>query len=108
MFIGVYLCLGSLVGWLGLALFSRSGRHVLAFSILSIVGLSLMMALFLAASAWAGLTTFGVPGDWNYPADYLQAGPLGWLIALIPLLGLLLPLGLAAWFAHRRAELLES
>jgi hypothetical protein len=49
-----------------------------------------------------GLMQFGVTADYSYPNDYLAAGPAGWIVMLLPIAGVLSPIGVA--LAIRRSR----
>ncbi|HZW04556.1 MAG TPA: hypothetical protein VFF68_11560 [Anaerolineaceae bacterium] len=73
--------------------------------ILGYVGTAVLVALlgivlFTALAAWVGLMALGVVQDFNFPADFMNAGAAGWgLLALLALL-VLSPLALATRFAR--------
>ena len=110
MFILAYFCSGFFVLALALALLAarldQTHRGLLApygrLALLSMGALVGAIGAFLAGSVLVGLITFGQAGDWRYPAQYLAAGPIGWIIATMPLLGLVAPLLMGWWIAQAR------
>jgi hypothetical protein len=107
MFIGAYLCVSIGVFLLGLLVLmalddwsvtARSmGRRILSYTALSLSASLLGLMAFIVFSILAGLLPFRGAGSWSYPADYFSAGPIGWAIFILPLLGIFAPLGILFW-----------
>ncbi len=105
MFFGAYFCAGSFAFVLGLivlatlfdgqaTMVSFRGR-VLRYIGLSVAISVLCLVAFVGLSYATGLMRFGEAMHWSYPGDYLAGGPLGWILMIIPLLGIIAPLVLA-------------
>lgn len=111
MFIGAYLCVSAFVFGLGLlallafvkgATMARTLRQqLIAYSAVSLTLIGLGLAAFIGFSAMAGLMRFRGAGSWSYPGDYLAAGPVGWIVMLLPLIGILSPLLIVAMIRRR-------
>lgn len=110
MFIGVYLLISALVIGLGIWLLVmladsrlplyQSRRDTRAFFGRSVLLVGLFLLLFVGLSALTGLMRFGQATSWSYPHDYVAFGPLGWLIAVLPLCGVVSPL-VVLWHIRR-------
>jgi hypothetical protein len=114
MFLLAYLCSAGLILLLALVVLAvalpaaerrlaRSyGLPVLA----SLVTVVIAGALFVVLSIWSGLFTLGTVGSWNFPGDYLAAGPIGWLVILVAFAGMLSPaiIGYLIWRASRTRD----
>jgi hypothetical protein len=108
-FIGAYFCVTGLLFVLGLlvlaALPGQSAARQPAKRTLAYAGLSFSVALlgliaFIGLSYLTGLMSRG-QGVWSYPNDYLAYRPVGWVIMLIPLIGVLSPLVVLLWLRSR-------
>jgi hypothetical protein len=107
MFTGAYLFASGAIFLIGLAVLAYSnsrgsgggGKRKYAFTSLILVGF--ILVLFISLSILAGLMSFGGPQDWSYPKDYLSYGTVGWILMLLPLLGILAPLLVSLVMAHR-------
>jgi hypothetical protein len=114
MFIGAYLCVSGLVFLTGLLVLAaladwsipahRLGRRVFTYTALSLSASLLGLTTFIVFSILAGLMPFRGAGSWSYPADYFSAGPVGWVIFIMPLLGLVAPLGVLLWLKSRPVQ----
>lgn len=112
MFFGAYLGVTSLLflvglGVLVLAVNSRTTmgtrrQRLVAYTVMSVVSSLACLLVFVGLSAAAGLMSFGEMTNWNYPGDYLAAGPLGWALLLVSLLGVVSPLLVLAWLGRAR------
>ena len=54
-------------------------------------------AVFTGPSIWQGLIKFGTLTNFRFPQDYLEAGPAGWIILIIGLIGILSPIIAMIW-----------
>ena len=54
-------------------------------------------AVFTGLSTWQGLIKFGTLTNFRFPQDYLEAGPAGWIILIIGLIGILSPIIAMIW-----------
>jgi len=105
MFFGAYFCAGSftfVLGLVALATLFDGQATMVSFRgrALRYIGLSvaisvLCLVAFVGLSYMTGLMRFGKATHWSYPGDYLAGGPLGWVLMIIPLLGVVAPLVLA-------------
>ncbi|MGE5222817.1 MAG: hypothetical protein ACM3PY_10275 [Omnitrophica WOR_2 bacterium] len=89
--IGVYLC------WLGslyliiLLLVPRLRPRMGIYGVATLISGMLILILFVLLSAGVGLMRFGQPFNLSIPQDYIQRGWAGYLLLIIPALGLLSP-----------------
>lgn len=105
MLFGAYFCAGSFTFVLGLIVLAtlfdgQATRVSFRGRVLRYVGLSvaisvLCLVAFVGLSYVTRLMRFGETTNWSYPGDYLASGPLGWVLMIIPLLGVVAPLVLA-------------
>lgn len=107
MFFGAYFCAGGftfVLGLVALATLFDSQATMASFRgrVLRYIGLSfaisvLCLVAFVGLSYATGFMRFGEATHWSYPGDYLAGGPLGWILMIIPLLGVVAPPVLVLW-----------
>lgn len=92
MYIGVYLCLSGLFILICLLILPRLRKRralFIGFSLLTIIS---PFVLFELMSIYLNITPAGGNANFNYPADYVDKGILGWFVIVLPLLGILSPI----------------
>lgn len=114
MFIGAYLCTGLIFLAGGAFVLSRWGSRARAsndavvgwrrYLVLSFASMLTALVLFIALSLALDILTIGQSGSWNYPQDYMAAGPVAWVAMLLPIIGILAPLLIVLAARTTRAE----
>src|SRR5574341_1262104 len=95
MFVLGYLCVSGVFFIAAMLFFAGRERWLLRYMVLSGALIAAFGALFVALSVAMGLMQFGVAASYSYPGDYLAAGPAGWPVMLLPIAGVLSPVGAA-------------
>jgi len=54
------------------------------------------------------ITRFGIPRRYSYSGDYLDIGPLGWLIMILPILGIASTIIISLWFKRVKSPTISS
>lgn len=92
MYIGVYLCLGGLFILLSVLIFPAVSDKRGKFILLSITCLLLVLVIFELSSNYLRVIEYGSPGFFNFPGDFFAHGLWGWIIIILPFLGVISPL----------------
>jgi hypothetical protein len=105
MYVGVYLCVSAMVFLASFFLLVPVRHRLLRYSLFSLVIVIFALLAFELLSLFTGLRQRGWVASWSYPNDYLNAGLVGWIIMLFPILGLLSPLLLALYVRKRKGNI---
>jgi hypothetical protein len=92
MYIGVYLCLSGLFLIICLLILPRVRRRLGLFIGLSLLTIISPFVLFELLSIYLNIVPAGENVNFNYPADYVDKGIIGWFVTILPLLGILSPI----------------
>lgn len=99
--IGVYLFMLGLLYFVILLLVPRLRPRMGIYGLVTfLVGMAVLI-VFVLVSAWVGLMRFGQPFTLSIPQDYMQRGWSGYLLLVIPALGLLSPVIVAFLLVRR-------
>lgn len=91
MFFGAYLLATAILFLLGLYFLvgkaDTLGPLVRPYTLLTLAVIGVCLLIFVGLSAATGLMAFGQPTNWSYPQDYLAAGPVGWFLVFVSVVG---------------------
>lgn len=102
--IGVYLCLTCGLGILVLLSLPALRQRLLLYGGLSLLLALLALVAFALFSVRMGIIQPGQVRTYSYPQDYLAPGPVGWLVALLPIAGILAPVAAAFLLGRARQK----
>ncbi len=99
--IGAYLCLLGLLYFIILLVVPRLRPQMGIYGVATFLVGMVVLILFVLLSTWVGLMRIGQPFSISIPQDYIQRGWSGYLLLLIPSLGILSPAIIAFLLVHK-------
>lgn len=95
MYIGVYLCLSGFFILLSLLLITSVRKRIGLFLVATGFTTLLGLVMFELSSNYFNIIKLREPDNFNFPGDYQSQGFAGWMMLIIPIIGIASPLIIA-------------